>query len=112
VTADTVRTPGERVRLGLLLVVFVPLALVFVVPVALVGFPLYWAYGRRLERRRYWGGTKEFNPLALLFPKRGRARTIRFWRAFRDFKHGKERALRAAEAELFDFVETIRGGAA
>ena len=25
---------------------------------------------------------------------------IRFWQAFRDYKHGKDRTLRAAEAEL------------
>jgi len=69
-----------------------------------------WRKPPPLEIRafRYWGGTREFNPLALLFPKRGRVRAIRFWQPFRDARHGKERALRTAEAELFGFIETIR----
>jgi len=61
---------------------------------------------------RYWGGTNEFNPLALLFPRRGRVRTLRFWQAFRDLKHGNELALRTAEVELFEFIESIRREAA
>jgi hypothetical protein len=69
-----------------------------------------WPRFAPLEIRafRYWSGRREFNPLALLFPKHGRVRAIRFWQAFRDFKHGKDRALRAAEAELFDFIDAIR----
>lgn len=45
-------------------------------------------------------GRSEYNPLVLGVPPRGRIRVIRFWRAFRDFKHGREHALRRAEAEL------------
>jgi hypothetical protein len=48
-----------------------------------------------------FAGDREFNPLALVFCASGRIRAIRFHRAFLDFKHGKESALRAAEAELF-----------
>jgi len=61
---------------------------------------------------RYWGGHSELNPLVLLLPKRGTVRLIRFWKAFRDYKHGKEGTLRAAEAELFAFVDGIRRPAA
>jgi hypothetical protein len=45
-------------------------------------------------------GRAEYNPLAIGVPARGKVRVIRFWRAFRDFKHGREDALRRAEAEL------------
>jgi hypothetical protein len=49
---------------------------------------------------RAWAGDQEFNPLAIIIPADGAVRVIRFWRAFRDYKHGKDRTLRAAEAEL------------
>jgi hypothetical protein len=83
----------------------------------------------RLFRR--FGGDREFNPLAVVFVKRPRRATfhewlrgirqldpagmlapcvsnvkaIRFWQPFRDFKHGKDRALRAADHELFTVLE-------
>jgi hypothetical protein len=49
---------------------------------------------------RTWAGDREFNPLAIIIPPDGPVRVIRFWQAFRDYKHGKDRTLRAAEAEL------------
>ena len=45
-------------------------------------------------------GDREFNPVAIIIPKKGNVRVIRFWKAFRDYKHGKDQALRRAEAEL------------
>lgn len=49
---------------------------------------------------RMWAGDREFNPLAIVIPERGPVQVIRFWQAFRDYKHGKEGALKAAESEL------------
>lgn len=49
---------------------------------------------------RRWAGDREFNPIAIVLPARGPAKVVRFWRAFRDFKHGKPATLRAAEREL------------
>ena len=49
---------------------------------------------------RRWAGDREFNPIAIVLPARGPVKVIRFWRAFRDLKHGKPEALRAAEREL------------
>jgi hypothetical protein len=49
---------------------------------------------------RMWAGDREFNPVAIIIPADGPVRVIRFWQAFRDYKHGKDRTLRAAEAEL------------
>ena len=46
-------------------------------------------------------GAREYNPAAIVVPPTGRrVRIVRFWRAFRDFKHGKDRLLRQAEADL------------
>jgi hypothetical protein len=60
-----------------------------------------------------WAGDREFNPLAIVMPPTGAVRTIRFWRAFRDYKHGKDRALRAAERELeVALGMSLRAGAA
>jgi hypothetical protein len=53
----------------------------------------------------HWGGTKDFNPLAIVYTGRSKVRVVRFYRAFKDFKHGKEGPLREAEAELFALVK-------
>ena len=53
---------------------------------------------------RRFAGYRDFNPIAFVF-RRGRIRTIRFYRAFLDRKHGKTASLQAAEAELFQLVE-------
>jgi hypothetical protein len=44
--------------------------------------------------------------MAIVFPKKGKAQVVRFWRAFRDFKHGKDAALRQSEAELDRYLTT------
>ena len=58
----------------------------------------------------YFAGREEFNPIALYFPRHGPMRIVRFWQAFRDFKHGKERALKEAERELFEILAQLREG--
>ena len=49
-----------------------------------------------------------FNPMAILFPRFPFTKRIGFFYAFRDWKHGNEIALRAAEAQLFEFVDSLR----
>jgi len=56
-----------------------------------------------------WGGKSEFNPLAVVFRPGEPVRVIRFWQAYRDFKHGRPRRLREAETELLDALE-LQGG--
>jgi hypothetical protein len=56
---------------------------------------------------RYAGRT-EYNPLVIGVPVRGEPRVIRFWLAFRDFKHGRDGALRRAEAELEALATELR----
>jgi hypothetical protein len=50
---------------------------------------------------RHWGGQHEFNPMALVFAGYWRVQRVRFYRAFHDFKHGNDSALRQAESDLF-----------
>ena len=52
-------------------------------------------------------GDREFNPAAILFPVGAETRVVRFWQPFRDFKHGRDGALRAAEAELFRALDGL-----
>ena len=49
---------------------------------------------------RVVAGAREFNPLAVVVPAAGPIKVVRFWRPFRDFKHGRDAALRAAESAL------------
>jgi hypothetical protein len=54
-----------------------------------------------VELFEVFAGRTEFNPLAIVVPAKGRsAEVVRFWQAFRDFKHGKPQLLREVEAEL------------
>jgi hypothetical protein len=63
-----------------------------------------------LFRRMAGGG--EMNPLAIVVPPRGRVHVVRFWKAFRDFRHGKESPLRARERELAELLERSPGAGA
>mgnify|MGYP007070565658 FL=1 len=67
---------------------FNPIAIVFVQPPT--GFKKFFSGA---WQRRDW--------LSLVFPGPVDVKVIRFWKAFRDFKHGRDRALRTAEGELF-----------
>ena len=52
---------------------------------------------------RLWravAGTAEHTPVVIVVPSRGKVQIVRFWLAFRDFKHGKDERLRDAEARL------------
>lgn len=60
---------------------------------------------------RAHAGDYEFNPLAIVVPPTGRrAHIVRFWRAFRDAKHGKDRLLRRAEANLDAYLASTSDG--
>jgi len=45
-------------------------------------------------------GFEEHTPLAVVVPPRGGVRVVRFYKAFRDYKHGKGARLRTAERAL------------
>lgn len=68
-----------------------------------------WKSSRPLEARvwAHWAGEREYNPMAIVFPPRGRTRLVRFYQPFRDFKHGNYRLLLEKEKELFDLVSRL-----
>jgi hypothetical protein len=52
---------------------------------------------------RLWravAGSAEHTPVVIVVPPHGKVQIVRFWLAFRDFKHGKDKRLRDAEARL------------
>jgi hypothetical protein len=52
---------------------------------------------------RLWravAGTAEHTPVVIVVLPHGRVQIVRFWLAFRDYKHGKDARLRDAEARL------------
>jgi hypothetical protein len=59
----------------------------------------------------FFGGSREFNPLAVVVRPFRWGRTFRFWKAFGEAKHGNQQPLRAIEAELFESLGLPRRGA-
>ena len=57
----------------------------------------------------YFGGNREFNPLAVVFRPCRIARRFRFYQPFREFKQGKTEAVEKMQQELFDMVHRIAG---
>jgi hypothetical protein len=60
----------------------------------------------------FFGGTREFNPMVVAFRPFRRARTFRFWQAFRDYKHGNKRTLDSVERDMFAYLAQTEGGTA
>lgn len=57
---------------------------------------------------RFWTGEHDFNPAAVIVPPLGGVKIVRFWKAFRDYKHGKPRSLNDAERQLQELVQQYR----
>ncbi len=80
---------------------------------------LNWSQRREWEKKNpfeakvfyHWAGEEEFNPMAIVIPPSGKVKEVRFWQAFRDFKHGKGESLKKAEDVLFGEVENFRARA-
>ncbi len=72
-----------------------------------------WPTEHPFEARvfRRWAGPREFNPVAIAFMPDGTVEVVRFWRAFRDYKHGKPARLRSAEHRLEEVAAALRAAA-
>jgi len=66
-----------------------------------------WKHAAPLEVQvfRHWSGSREYNPIAIIVPRRGRVQIIRFWQAFRDYKHGRPGPLETQQGLLFRVLE-------
>jgi len=58
----------------------------------------------------HFGGYRQFNPMAVVFRPFRRSEVFRFWRPFRDFKHGRAEALHRMEREFFTSIGIQRHG--
>ena len=56
----------------------------------------------------FFGGYREFNPLAVVFRPFRRSRIFRFWRPFKDSSHGHPEALHRMEEEFFGSIGVLR----
>jgi len=54
----------------------------------------------------HWGGYNDYNPMAIIFISFFNIKTVRFYKAFKDYKHGKDKLLNEKIQELFDIVST------
>ena len=55
---------------------------------------------------RHFGGRREFNPLAVVFRPLRRAKTFRFWRPYKQLKHGHTEVLERMEVALLELLES------
>lgn len=53
---------------------------------------------------RHFGGHREFNPLAVVFRPLRLTRAFRFWKPFKDFKHGNSQSLERLQSEFFKCI--------
>lgn len=58
---------------------------------------------------QHFGGSYEFNPLAVVFRPFRRARVFRFWAPYKDFKHGKPQRVERMETELLRLLNSQGG---
>ncbi len=61
---------------------------------------------------RFFGGDRNFNPMAIVFRPGRFRRVFRFWKPFRDFKYGKPEAVERMKDELLGIVPPTSAGSA
>jgi len=57
----------------------------------------------------YFGGTSEFNPLGVVFRPFRRTQVFRFWKPFKDYKHGNVESLQNITREFLHAFDSARG---
>jgi hypothetical protein len=55
---------------------------------------------------RYFGGYRNFNPLGLVVPRFRRAKTYRFFEAFKEFKHGNPEKVEKIKQEFLKILNS------
>ncbi len=72
---------------------------------------LNWSERKKWSRWRlatrvffFFGGSKEFNPVGMVFRPFCWVETFRFWKPFIEHKHGKPAALKKVEEDLFQSI--------
>jgi hypothetical protein len=66
-----------------------------------------WRYSLAVALFRFFGGTRDFNPLAIVFQPLTWPRRFRFYRAFHAFKHGRPEEVERIRRELFELLDEL-----
>ncbi|MGQ0637154.1 MAG: hypothetical protein ACT4QC_21305 [Planctomycetaceae bacterium] len=64
-----------------------------------------WRFSLARMAFRHFGGSREFNPLAVVFRPFRPTRIFRFWQPLKDSMHGKPEALQRMESEFLALIE-------
>ena len=79
---------------------------------------LNWSHRRHWRRTlavlvfRFFGGSREYNPMAVVFRPFRLARTFLSYKALREFKHGKPETVNQLSEQLFTFLDGREGSTA
>ena len=66
-----------------------------------------WPYSLSVALFKCFGGTREFNPLAIVFQPLTWPRRFRFYKAFKTFKHGHPEEAEKMRRELFNLLDDL-----
>lgn len=69
-----------------------------------------WKFSLATMMFWHFGGSREFNPMALIFRPFRWVKKYRFFKAFKDFKHGNSESLQKMEAEFFAILDKSQLG--
>ena len=62
----------------------------------------HWKPGLAVMAFRHFGGSQNFNPMAIVFRPFRIQKSFRFYEAFKDFKHGNPESVERMKRDLFD----------
>lgn len=66
-----------------------------------------WRYSLAVALFWFFGGHRDFNPLAIVFQPLARPRKFRFYRAFQAFKHGRLEDVERMRGQLFELLDDL-----
>jgi len=66
-----------------------------------------WRFSLPVILFRVFGGSRQFNPIAIVFAPWRWPRTFRFYKAFRSFKHGRPEDVERLRLEFFSQLDAL-----
>lgn len=66
-----------------------------------------WEWSLAVVAFRFFGGSREFNPMAVVFRPFAWARRFRFYRAFRAFKHGRSEEIEKLQRQFVELLDEL-----
>jgi hypothetical protein len=66
-----------------------------------------WKYSLPVALFRFFAGTRDFNPLAIVFVPLAWPRRFQFYRAFQAFKHGRPEEVESVRRDFFELLDEV-----